>query len=209
MKVVTNCDCTVDWYEYLSYMLLAYREKDLIDAFTSDKPLTKEMVKTASQYQRFHDTIVAILHIPNNVRLENSLFKVLDVRGGRYASVSKEGVINFWNMDMKKCQASKNKTNTERVTVGGLDVSALCMDYWYDDLDPTKSLLLWGDGRRTVTILVFAGCPQMCSLHPTTFKHHSNQVPQQVAGTIMMPYIIKGFYCGVQGFVLANIHQDL
>ena len=247
MKVDTNCDGTVDWDEYLSYMLLEYKEKDLMNAFTSDKPLPKEMVKTASQYQRFHDTIVAILHIPNNVKLDNSLFKVLDDRGGRYASVSKEGVINFWNMDMKNVRQVNikptqkhasiwvtatvfmanvnlfaisttssricmydNSANVfhKRVTVGDLDVSALCMDYWYDDLDPSKSLLLWGDGRRTVTILVFAGCPQMCSLHPTTFKHHSIQVPQQVAGTIMMPFIIKGFYCGVQGFVLANIHQD-
>ena len=30
MKVDTNCDGTVDWDEFLSYMLLEYLEKDLI-----------------------------------------------------------------------------------------------------------------------------------------------------------------------------------
>ena len=33
MKVDTNCDGTVDWDEFLSYMLLEYLEKDLIKVY--------------------------------------------------------------------------------------------------------------------------------------------------------------------------------
>lgn len=39
MKVDTNCDGTVDWDEYLSYMLLEYREKDAMNFQQQHKPL--------------------------------------------------------------------------------------------------------------------------------------------------------------------------
>jgi Ca2+-binding EF-hand superfamily protein len=38
MKVDTNCDGTVDWDEYLSYMLLEYREKDAMNFLKQPKP---------------------------------------------------------------------------------------------------------------------------------------------------------------------------
>ena len=38
MKVDTNCDGTVDWDEYLSYMLLEYREKDAMQFAKHPKP---------------------------------------------------------------------------------------------------------------------------------------------------------------------------
>lgn len=36
MKVDTNCDGTVDWDEYLSYMLLEYQEKDTMTSLIKE-----------------------------------------------------------------------------------------------------------------------------------------------------------------------------
>ena len=41
MKVDTNCDGTVDWDEYLSYMLLEYRGKDDMNIHNLSKPFPK------------------------------------------------------------------------------------------------------------------------------------------------------------------------
>ena len=58
----TNCDGTVDWDEYLSYMLLEYREKDQMIFLNKDKPFPNRLrlVQDVNKYQRHHDCIVKV-----------------------------------------------------------------------------------------------------------------------------------------------------
>ena len=51
MKVDTNCDGTVDWDEYLSYMLLEYREKDAMNFLRQPRPfpMTANVVPNMSR----------------------------------------------------------------------------------------------------------------------------------------------------------------
>ena len=62
LQVDTNCDGTVDWDEYLSYMLLEYREKDTMNFMTKLKPFPKRLrlVPNMNRYQRHHDFIVKV-----------------------------------------------------------------------------------------------------------------------------------------------------
>lgn len=46
MKVDTNCDGTVDWDEYLSYMLLEYQEKENMTVINQDRPFPNPMIAT-------------------------------------------------------------------------------------------------------------------------------------------------------------------
>ena len=45
MKVDTNCDGTVDWEEYLTYMLLECREKDSMNVQSLRLPFPRDVRK--------------------------------------------------------------------------------------------------------------------------------------------------------------------
>ncbi len=76
----TNCDGTVDWDEYLSYMLLEYREKDQMNMTNAVKPFPKSMrsVANINRYQRFRDSIISLSYIPNLIKIRTSIYKPLD-----------------------------------------------------------------------------------------------------------------------------------
>lgn len=97
MKVDTNCDGTVDWDEYLSYMLLEYQEKDTMTTMAQGKPFPNPAHLVSSSHK---DIITSVSFIPTLSNRQCNAVDSIDQTVGRYASMSKEGVVNFWGMDM-------------------------------------------------------------------------------------------------------------
>ncbi|KAI4873765.1 hypothetical protein NFI96_010621 [Prochilodus magdalenae] len=102
MKVDTNCDGTVDWEEYLNYMLLEYREKDSLQKQNLPLYFPKPLV------------IVPVAHCQPIVRLQLYPFQTVKseekglaeqaasapnshMQPGRYLSISRDGILNYWS----------------------------------------------------------------------------------------------------------------
>ena len=96
MKVDTNCDGTVDWDEYLSYMLLEYKEKDQMTSLMQDKPFPKPLRDISTCHR---DDITSVEFLPTLNRRDHWVDGI-DYHHGRYVTVSKDGVVNFWSIDM-------------------------------------------------------------------------------------------------------------
>ncbi|XP_078673721.1 WD repeat-containing protein on Y chromosome-like isoform X1 [Branchiostoma floridae x Branchiostoma belcheri] len=97
MKVDTNCDGTVDWDEYLSYMLLEYQEKDIMSTTFREVPFPMPLRGIPSSHR---DTINSISYYQLLTNRHGVMANDADNPGGRYITMSKEGVINFWNSEM-------------------------------------------------------------------------------------------------------------
>ncbi|XP_067097018.1 WD repeat-containing protein on Y chromosome-like [Osmerus mordax] len=106
MKVDTNCDGSVDWEEYLNYMLLEYREKDSLQK--QNRPL----------YFPKPLKIIPVSHCEPIVSLQFYPFQTQqadnkDAGGqdeakpktrtqlGRYLSISRDGILNYWSERFK------------------------------------------------------------------------------------------------------------
>ncbi len=101
MKVDTNCDGTVDWDEYLTYMLLECREKDIMQA-QAKQPFPREVKVVGGDNPR--DSVIRILFIPNVIvpgQRDEANYKRLDMAHGRYAAASKDGFVNFYSAEFK------------------------------------------------------------------------------------------------------------
>ncbi|CAH1253656.1 EFCAB8 [Branchiostoma lanceolatum] len=101
MKVDTNCDGTVDWDEYLSYMLLEYQEKDIMSTTFREVPFPMPLRGIPSAHR---DTINSISYYQLLTNRHGVTANDADNPGGRYITMSKEGVINFWNSEMTVLQ---------------------------------------------------------------------------------------------------------
>ena len=89
----TNCDGTVDWDEYLSYMLLEYRASDMMNFATQQKPLPRYLRQVPSFH---HDSVIRIeLMQPSKLHHAGVTENM-----GRYITSSREGVVNLWGLDM-------------------------------------------------------------------------------------------------------------
>jgi WD40 repeat protein len=97
MKVDTNCDGTVDWDEYLSYMLLEYKEKDQMTSMLTDKPFPKPLREIPSNHR---DDISRITFLPTLQNKHGHRSDKMDLLHGRYITISREGVVNFWSIEM-------------------------------------------------------------------------------------------------------------
>ncbi|XP_071962420.1 WD repeat-containing protein on Y chromosome-like [Antedon mediterranea] len=95
MKVDANCDGTVDWDEYLSYMLFEYQERDLMCNLFKDIPFPRPLREITSNHR---DTITKVAYYQTISHRHGGMKE--EEHGGRYISVSKEGVVNFWTTDM-------------------------------------------------------------------------------------------------------------
>ncbi|XP_070571095.1 WD repeat-containing protein on Y chromosome-like [Ptychodera flava] len=102
MKVDANCDGTVDWDEYLSYMLLEYQERDLMNNLFKDVPFPKQLREISSNHR---DMISSVKFLPTITHRHGSVADESDHSVGRYISVSKEGVVNFWTLDMNNLRS--------------------------------------------------------------------------------------------------------
>ncbi|XP_013411389.1 WD repeat-containing protein on Y chromosome [Lingula anatina] len=101
MKVDTNCDGTVDWDEYLSYMLMEYREKDNMNAMLAEKPFSGQIKELQTSQASYCDVISRVDFYPQLSNKYGYDVDAIDYSHGRYVSVSQEGVVNFWTSDMK------------------------------------------------------------------------------------------------------------
>lgn len=90
MKVDTNCDGGVDWDEYLTYMLLEYQEREMMAQLLKDRPLPTNVRKVDSRHR---DLIQKLCFLPSS-RTE------IDLAAGRYATMSKDGTVNFWSLEL-------------------------------------------------------------------------------------------------------------
>ncbi|EDO38984.1 predicted protein [Nematostella vectensis] len=94
MKVDANCDGTVDWEEFCSYMLL---ENQLKDVMTSDER-EMEFPHPAREIPSAHrDNIARITYF---AKMSHGPDESGDNNVGRYVTVSREGVLHFWSMDL-------------------------------------------------------------------------------------------------------------
>ncbi|XP_039248319.2 WD repeat-containing protein on Y chromosome-like [Styela clava] len=95
MKVDTNCDGTVDWDEYLSYMLLEYQEKENMVMFNSDLPFPQPMRSKSSN----HLESICRIELLQSYTIRNNGKVELEDSSSRYITLSKEGVLNLWNLE--------------------------------------------------------------------------------------------------------------
>ena len=102
MKVDTNCDGNVDWDELLSYMLLEIQEKDAMKEIHQSKllPNTMRKVENIERYQNLSDSVIKIEYIPRFNKSELGSMEPYWAGNGKYVTVTKAGVINFWNEAM-------------------------------------------------------------------------------------------------------------
>ncbi|XP_015281661.1 PREDICTED: EF-hand calcium-binding domain-containing protein 8 [Gekko japonicus] len=104
MKVDTNCDGSVDWEEYLNYMLCEYRGKEDMQK----SKLFPEFVMNMKAVPVAHtEEIVKIQFFPNQSRMMDRKLKFkrgsnASLSGGRSAAgrfltVSRDGILHYWS----------------------------------------------------------------------------------------------------------------
>ena len=96
MKVDTNCDGTVDWEEFCSYMLLENQQKDSMSKDVSDLPFP---YPSREIYSPHHDSLAKITFFPNQLKNEDDQDD-MNNGNGRYISCSKDGIFVFWGPDL-------------------------------------------------------------------------------------------------------------
>ena len=90
MKVDTNCDGGVDWDEYLTYMLLEYQEREMMAQLLKERPLPSNARKIETRHR---DLVQKICFLPSSRT-------TIDLAAGRYATMSKDGTVNFWTLEL-------------------------------------------------------------------------------------------------------------
>ncbi|KAL2104306.1 hypothetical protein ACEWY4_001174 [Coilia grayii] len=103
MKVDTNCDGTVDWDEYLNYMLLEYREKDSLQKQNRPlyfpKPLKVVPVAQCEPIVRIQFHPYQAPQADKKVGEKGAVPKTR--MHGRYLTVSRDGILNYWSERFK------------------------------------------------------------------------------------------------------------
>lgn len=97
MKVDANCDGRVDWEEYVTFSLLEYKEKTIMIEMLREKPFPNEIREIDSRHR---DMIVRIVFYPN-VRKSGPKGCHIDHKSGKYITLSKEGTLGIWSLNMK------------------------------------------------------------------------------------------------------------
>ncbi|MGH0143151.1 UNVERIFIED_CONTAM: hypothetical protein FKN15_034535 [Acipenser sinensis] len=175
MKVDTNCDGSVDWDEYLNYMLLEYREKDSLHRqnrpFFFPKPL--KLIPVAYPFYPIHTRQAEKKE--DKTGLPKALTQL-----GLYMSISRDGFLNYWSERFKLirtvhiwvtdmvCMPNMNMlavSSTDRdieffdisaskcdrlFSLTGLDNYIIVMNYWTDG---KKGVFSIGDARGNIVVL--------------------------------------------------------
>lgn len=97
MKVDANCDGKVDWEEYVTYNLLEYKEKTLMIEMLREKPFPNEVREIDSRHR---EVIVKIVFYPNTRKSSSGTTKICQ-KSGKYVTLSKEGIVGIWSLNMK------------------------------------------------------------------------------------------------------------
>lgn len=89
MKIDTNCDGTVDWDEFCTYMLLEYKERQDMN-YVNETPFPQPFRHVNNDHR---ETIVGIGY------LQKSINK--NVKSNRFTTVDNNGTFSLWNTDMQ------------------------------------------------------------------------------------------------------------
>ncbi|XP_058848143.1 WD repeat-containing protein on Y chromosome-like [Acipenser ruthenus] len=155
MKVDTNCDGSVDWDEYLNYMLLEYREKDSLHRQNRPlffpKPLKLIPVTWFTGHTRQAE----------KKEDKTSLPKAL-TQLGRYMSISRDGFLNYWSERFKLIRTVHVKRKqaqqiwvTDMVCMPNMNmlaVSSTDRDIG-EKTDGKKGVFSIGDARGNIVVL--------------------------------------------------------
>ncbi|XP_076443223.1 cilia- and flagella-associated protein 337-like isoform X3 [Babylonia areolata] len=230
-KLDTSCDGYVDWEEFLTYMMLLYRENDYLRT-KKDTPFQVEAV---------------IRHIVHNRQEPSTKIVAVDAPT-RYVTISKEGAMSVWQPSMAlektytipsdESDSSPQKRrfkmwvtdavymrNCEKIAVGSTgrdirfyDVSTnqyfeefhlcsmsdvpYCFDYWYNEKAPNnESLLMFGDDTGAIHLMYFL--KPVTQLFETPFKSEGG-----VQKIYMQELPVKHNKL-VRHVLLADIHPDI
>ncbi|XP_055341551.1 WD repeat-containing protein on Y chromosome-like [Paramacrobiotus metropolitanus] len=93
MKVDANCDGNVDWNEFLDYTLREYQEQDAMSQ------VAREMYLEPAAVVKYQGTkqIKAVVWSPQAAAASES---TIDWVSGRYYSVTAEGIVQCWTLDL-------------------------------------------------------------------------------------------------------------
>ena len=83
-----------------------------------------------------------------------------------------------------------------------LETCVTSMHYHFDETDPSKALLMWGDARGSVIVLRFEDCPNICFFQVKHGKDYRESIPFKE----ILHHTHK--FCGVEIFYLNGIHED-
>ena len=118
VKVDTNCDGTVDWEEFCSYMLLENQQKDSMSRDIIDLPFPNPAREIPNPH---HDFLAKIAYFPSlgmPQKTSNSVDSVdMDNGNGKYISCSKDGLLVFWSLDLqiqRSINLNEMQTNTSK-----------------------------------------------------------------------------------------------
>ncbi|XP_033640138.1 WD repeat-containing protein on Y chromosome-like [Asterias rubens] len=237
MKVDANCDGTVDWDEYLSYMLMEYQERDHMSNLFKEIPFPKPLREIHSN----HRDMLSKVGFYQNLNLRHGNLHDEGEHGGRYISVSKEGVINFWSMDMHlqrsvTIEQPREKTKPMWLTdmvcmpnVNMIAVSSTERDISFYDVNATKfdrcfqvsgldncalTMDYWFDPRNmNKAVLVFgdAGGNVCCIVFTEAMGSSlfgSQNAKSVGSRRVPFPELLRGSVKGVNAMKFAPLHED-
>ncbi|XP_036435600.1 WD repeat-containing protein on Y chromosome-like [Colossoma macropomum] len=105
MKVDSNCDGILEWEDYLDYMFLEYKQKDILQQKNRLLYFPKPLKIVPADH---HDIIVQLQfysfqHPAGDKKMDPGEHgtAVGSVNGGRYLSISQNGTLSFWSESFK------------------------------------------------------------------------------------------------------------
>ncbi len=173
----TNCDGTVDWDEYLTYMLLECREKDSM-SMQAQRPFPKELRNIKDVPHR--DSIIRIALLPKVTKDKDE--DTFDWSMGRFATVSKEGLLCFWGFRMNllstfqiesPCVTTKSIWITDMVVMTSANMVALCTT--------ARNMILYDITANRFNRLSYITGLNAC----TTAMHYSGSLPSSLTPVTM------------------------
>lgn len=158
MKVDANCDGVVDWEEYVTYNLLEYKEKTLMIEMLKEKPFPNEIREIDSRHR---DVIVKIIFYPN-VRKTCPRSTQISYSSGKYVTLSKEGLVGIWSINMKNLKYYNANHYQSRNT-----------QPWFTDMVAmyNVNMLALTTTDRDITIFDLAGKKFTQRYYITGFEH--------------------------------------
>jgi WD40 repeat protein len=112
MKVDANSDGRVDWEEYVTYNLMEYKEKTLMIERLRKKPFPPECKDINSRHR---ETVIRVAIYPTVLKKASTNQCSLDYYTARYVSLSREGLVTFWNPNMKQIDSFMTHPHIEKV----------------------------------------------------------------------------------------------
>ncbi|KAI0235502.1 WD repeat-containing protein on Y chromosome [Lamellibrachia satsuma] len=129
MKVDSNCDGTVSWDEYLSYIQLRYTEQDHMYYSANIRPFPgrcSKLVRRTEMSLRYADSIIQVRYQPHTVKSLNNLYEaVASDKCGRYVHISQDGCVNLFNNDMDLTKSFRVEPPSDKLGAWVLDMVIL------------------------------------------------------------------------------------